>query len=161
VNIVRAARPDELPLLPEIEASADILFEEAGIKGLPPAGKVEDFKEADHIFVIGEPVNGFSRLDDIDGHAHLEQLSVDREHSGQGLGSELLEETCRQAQELGYSAITLITFKNLKWNAPFYAKHGFTEVSEVPEYLQPLRHHEQQLGLDDIGERVVMERKLA
>lgn len=161
MNHVRLAHKADLPLLPAIERAADKAFEEIGMTGLPGGATVKELENASYIFVIGDPITGFTRIDDIDGHAHLEQISVDRQHANRGLGSELLEETCRQASHLGYSAISLITFKNVPWNQPFYAKHGFVVLSNVPDYLQTLRAHEQELGLDNFGERVVMQRTLS
>lgn len=160
MNRVRLAQKTDLPLLPAIEKSADQAFEEFGMSGLPGGATVDELESASYIFVIGDPIVGFARLDDIDGHAHLEQISVDKQHAGRGLGGELLEETCLKARRLGYSAMSLITFRNVPWNEPFYAKHGFVVLSSLPDYLQKLRKHEQEIGLDSYGERVVMQRAL-
>ncbi len=79
---------------------------------------------------------------------------------GGGLGGKLLEAGVDWAKEQGYSQITLITFKNIPWNGPFYEKHGFDELSNISDSLKRLREYEKEVGLDSIGERIVMYKKL-
>lgn len=157
---VRIAQKSELSKLPLIEKSADSLFEEAEIKNLPPVASLEELKNSDCIIVIGNPPKGFIRIDAVDNNAHIEQLSVDRNFMGKGLGGTLLEAAVDWARVNDYSSITLITFKNIPWNGPFYKKHGFDELTNISNGLKRLREHEKKLGLDSIGERIVMYKKL-
>ena len=158
---IRVALKEELSLLPSIEESADLLFAEAGIDNLPPSANEAELRQSKCILVIGRPIQGFARIEEIDGAAHLEQISVNRKCSGQGIGTSLLEGACKWAKANGYKKKTLITFKNIPWNGPFYTKHQFMECSDVSAGFQQLRKHEKELGLDKIGERVVMERELS
>jgi GNAT superfamily N-acetyltransferase len=160
MNEVRIAKNSELSELPSIEKSADFLFEEAGIRNLPPAAGVEELRSSKCILVIGNPPKGFIRVDEVGNNAHIEQLSVGRNCMGEGLGGKLLEAGVDWAKEKGYSQITLITFKNIPWNGPFYKKHGFDELSSITDSLKKLREHEKEIGLDSIGERTVMYKKL-
>ncbi len=57
--------------------------------------------------------------------------------------------------------MTLSTFRDIEWNAPFYAKHGFEILTELTPGLENLRQLEIEIGLDKIGPRVVMRRALA
>ena len=157
---VRIAKNSELSKLPAIEKSADFLFEEAGVINLPPVAGVEELSSAKCILVIGNPPEGFIRIDEVGSNAHIEQLSVDRNCMGGGLGGKLLEAGVDWAKEQGYSQITLITFKNIPWNGPFYEKHGFDELSNISDSLKRLREYEKEVGLDSIGERIVMYKKL-
>jgi hypothetical protein len=52
--------------------------------------------------------------------------------------------------------MTLCTFADVPWNAPFYGRHGFEELSDPGPELRALRATESRLGLDDLGRRVVM-----
>lgn len=54
--------------------------------------------------------------------------------------------------------VTLITYADVPWNAPFYRRHGWAESADLSPALRLLREHEQALGLDDHGRRVVMAR---
>jgi len=95
------------------------------------------------------------------GCAHLEQISVQPDHGGRGLGAMLLEHVCEWAQEQGFPAITLTTFADVAWNAPFYAKHGFRVVTDADmgSELAARRAYEATLGLDP-SRRVCMRRDL-
>ena len=153
---VRIAKNSELSKLPAIEKSADFLFEEAGIRNLPPVASIEELRSAKCIMVIGNPPSGFIRIEEVGNKAHIEQLSVKRNYMGQGLGSKLLKSAVEWAKVNGYSQITLITFKDIPWNELFYKKHGFDELLNIPGDIKKLREHEKELGLDSIGERIVM-----
>jgi hypothetical protein len=72
----------------------------------------------------------------------------------------LLEAAIGQARGLGYESMTLCTFADVPFNAPFYASCGFEELAEPGPALAALRTHEAQLGLDELGRRVVMQLRL-
>jgi hypothetical protein len=52
---------------------------------------------------------------------------------------------------------------DLAWNAPFYARHGFTPVAEaeLTSELRGLRARERELGLDALGPRTTMIKPLS
>ncbi|NYI07689.1 GNAT family N-acetyltransferase [Allostreptomyces psammosilenae] len=155
---IRAAIPEDLLLLPAVEEAADAPFAALGIGPLPPPGGVDELRAARHVLVAGRPPIGFARLEEVDGVAHLEQLSVHADHHRRGVGSALLRAACATAAGEGHRAITLITYRDVPWNAPFYARHGFEPVpeEELTPGLRELRRHEGELGLDRFGARVVM-----
>ncbi|WXA94847.1 GNAT family N-acetyltransferase [Pendulispora brunnea] len=156
--IARRATAAELPLLPAVEAAADERFAAMGYAPLPPPGSSETLAAALFVLVAGEPPVGFARVEVVDGIAHLEQLSVHPVHQGRGFGAALLEGAFQEAQRLGYSEMTLVTFADVPWNAPFYARHGFRELDVLTLGLEALRAKERSLGLDAMGRRVVMKR---
>jgi GNAT superfamily N-acetyltransferase len=151
----------ELALLPAIEEAADRVFAEVGFDSLPPAASVAELATARFVLVAGSPPVGFARIEEIDGAAHLEQMSVSPEYARKGMGGALLEGACEWAAGAGYPAITLITFAKVPWNAPFYRRHGFVPIVELTPGLRKARAHEAELGLDALGTRVVMRRRLA
>jgi GNAT superfamily N-acetyltransferase len=155
---VRRATAGELASLPAIETAADLLFDRIGRGPLPPAAGLDDLVGARRVLVAGTTPVGFARLEIVDGHAHLEQLSVHPAHGRQGVGAGLLTAACRWAAEQGHPLITLCTFADVPWNAPFYARHGFVPVpdTELTPGLRALRRRERELGLDTLGERTVM-----
>ncbi|BCJ73112.1 GCN5 family N-acetyltransferase [Catellatospora sp. IY07-71] len=157
---VRRARAAELPLLVEVELASDGPFHDAGIGPLPPPGSVEELAEARCVLVAGDPPVGFARLGEVDGLAHLEQLSVHPGHSGRGIGTALLEAACTWAADSGYQAMTLTTFADVPWNGPYYARRGFTELTRLTPGLREIRAHEAELCLDVLGRRIAMRRAL-
>lgn len=159
---LRVADADELDELVEVERRADTLFAVAGIGRLPdPAGAHESISDAAVVLVAGRPAVGFARVDVVDGNAHLEQLSVLPGHMRRGVGSALLSAACDWAVEQGYRAMTLCTFADVEWNGPFFAAQGFAPVAQLTPGLKERRDWERDIGLDDLGRRVVMRRDLS
>ncbi|WP_342024327.1 GNAT family N-acetyltransferase [Arthrobacter citreus] len=123
---------------------------------LPPPASAAELASALHVLVAGRPPVGFARLEEVDGQAHLEQLSVHPDAAGAGVGRALVEAALTWARTRGYTSMTLCTFAGVPFNAPFYASCGFAEVRNPGGELAALREHERQLGLDALGERVAM-----
>lgn len=65
--------------------------------------------------------------------AHLAQIDIDPVWQGRGAGSTLLAGAAAWARARGARRLTLTTFRDVPWNAPFYARRGF---SPLPATLQ-------------------------
>ncbi|HEX4434505.1 MAG TPA: GNAT family N-acetyltransferase [Acidimicrobiales bacterium] len=157
---IRPVRPDELALLPGIEAAADTLFEPLGIGPLPGPGTEEEFAAALVVLVAGDPAVGLCRIDDIDGAAHLEQLSVQPDHGGQGIGRALLRAACDWATAHTFTDLTLATYRDIPWNGPFYASEGFVERGTVDDFLGAHGLPPEDPVMGRFGARVLMVRSL-
>jgi GNAT superfamily N-acetyltransferase len=157
---IRPVRPDELTLLPDVEAAADTMFEPLGIGPLPGPGTVEEFAAARIVLVSGDPPVGLCRIDDIGGGAHIEQLSVHPDHGGHGIGRALLQAACEWARAGGYKEITLATYRDIAWNGPFYASEGFVERGPVDDFLNAHGLAPEEPVLGRFGARVLMVRSL-
>jgi GNAT superfamily N-acetyltransferase len=153
---------DELAGLAEIDARAATLFRVAGVDLPEMPFPADALHEAVAIFVADRPPVGYVRVDEVDGLAHVAGLAVIPGSMRRGVGSALLEAACAWATERGYPAITVITFADVPWNAPFYASCGFTVVpaDAITPELAELRDWERAVGLDALGPRVVMRREL-
>lgn len=158
---VRRALPRDLALLPDIDARAESLFRVAGMDLPDLPFPLDALHESRAVFVAGDPPVGFVQLDEVDGNAHVQELAVLPSHMRQGLGSALLDAACEWARENGYAAITLTTYAEVAWNAPFYEARGFVELEELTPELLEIRDWERDVGLDAIGRRVAMRRDLA
>jgi len=75
---------------------------------------------------LGRPV-GFALMAESAGAAWLDQLSVLDRWQGRGLGRALIERTAQEARQRGYRALLLSTYRDVPWNAPYYARRGFVE----------------------------------
>jgi GNAT superfamily N-acetyltransferase len=93
---------------------------------------------------------GFALARDVGDYAHLEEMNVHPDHGRQGIGSQLLGAVINWARAAGFPGITLITFRHLQWNAPFYEKHGFIELEheESSRGLRELICEEAEAGLE-------------
>ncbi|GAA4667840.1 hypothetical protein GCM10025780_07780 [Frondihabitans cladoniiphilus] len=98
---------------------------------------------------------------EVGGICHLEQLSVAPEHARQGLGRLLVEAAKQRARELGYSQISLRTYADVPWNAPFYGTAGFAEDQPATPFHRSLIDVEARYGLNRYGRRVQMVAPLA
>lgn len=158
--IVRRAEPSDLAMLPEIDERAESLFHVSGMQLPEIPFPVDALHESKAVFVAGLPPVGFVQVDEVDGIAHVQELAVIPSHMRQGIGSALLDRACEWARSTGYRAITLTTYAEVAWNAPFYASRGFVELDSLTPELAELRDWERDMGLDAVGRRVAMRREL-
>lgn len=86
----------------------------------------------------------------------LDQVSVLPKFASHGLGRLLLMRVVDEARKRGYREITGSTFREVAFNAPFYASLGASEDPEPHPALVQRRHVESELGLDHLGPRVIM-----
>jgi ribosomal protein S18 acetylase RimI-like enzyme len=102
---------------------------------------------------------GFVHVLVIEGHAHLEQLSVLPDHQRRGIGAALTRTAIDEARAQGFDRLSLCTYRDVPWNGPFYRSLGFTEVAEaeLAPYEARIREKERGLRLDVNGARCVME----
>ncbi len=121
-----------------IERAASVRFRDVGLGELaedghaPPDAEVESFIAAGNVLmaeIAGNPV-GFAAMGTADGCAHLIEIDVVPDAGGKGIGRALVEAICAQAKAQGFGRITLSTFRDVAWNAPFYAHCGFDEYPE-------------------------------
>jgi GNAT superfamily N-acetyltransferase len=158
---VRHATPADLARIPEIDAAAEALFHDAGYELPRIPYDVDGLRHAVAVLVAGDPPVAYLQLDEVDGQAHVAEVSVLPAATRRGIGSRLLERACGWARERGYPAISLITYADVPWNAPWYARHGFVEVEPTTPELLHRRRRQSALGLDAVGRRIVMRRGLA
>ncbi|MDX6741390.1 GNAT family N-acetyltransferase [Actinocorallia sp. A-T 12471] len=152
----RWAEPQDLAALPSVEASGDALFAAAGIVFPPGPTVIEELSESARVLVLGDPPVGFAALTTVDGLPYLEQISVHADHTGKGLGGVLL----RAAIEESPSGLTLLTFRDIPWNGPWYRRFGFTDLPRAA-WGPELRAHwaaETAAGLHALGPRLAMRR---
>jgi GNAT superfamily N-acetyltransferase len=101
------------------------------------------------VAVEGRTVVGFLVVDIIDRCAHIEEVDVLPAAGGRGHGSRLIEATAAWARSSGFTGVTLTTFRDVPWNAPWYAGLGFRVLSddELTPGLRRRRALEREHGL--------------
>lgn len=159
---LRAARPSDAEYIEAIENAADVLLRDLlGAADWPPAEQGSTRLSTPGFTLVAvdgddhSPV-GFVHVLDADGQAHLEQLSVLPRHGRRGIGRALVEAAMREARARGYSRITLRTYAEVPWNAPFYSRCGFSESVPEGAFLRSLLDVEGGMGLERWGRRVQM-----
>jgi hypothetical protein len=78
-----------------------------------------------------------------------------------GIGATLIEAVAWWAQQQGFDAMTLMTFRDVPWSRPYYERLGFRVVDEaqLTSGLRKLQAHEATLGINR-WPRVAMRRRV-
>lgn len=166
---IREARTEDLGPLQDIERAAGRSFADIGMTEVahdePPSLDVlEGYRAAGGAWVAvdadDEPV-AYLIAELVDGNAHIEQVSVHPDSSRRGIGRALVERAIDWAGERDLPAITLTTFADIAWNAPYYERLGFRTLgeNELTPGLRRKRAEEAEHGLDT-WPRVCMRRDL-
>jgi GNAT superfamily N-acetyltransferase len=166
---IEPARADDIAALPAIEVEASTLFSGSEVESavLADSTTIEDFAAAQSAGLLwvarhsdGETV-GFAFLELVDGQPHLDEIDVLPSHGRRGVGRALVETVCAWAQQAGHSCVTLTTYLDIPWNAPFYRRLGFRPLQrfELTPGLDSLVQAEAARGLDP-SQRCVMRRDL-
>ena len=136
---IRLARPDDAPAMPAIERAAGAMFDRieglAGVAGQQtvPVDRLRRYIARGHCLVAasGERLVGFLVTQPFGRELHVYEFSVHPDWQGRGIGTALLRACQIDARNCGFTAVTLTTFEQVPWNAPFYRRMGFRDVDPV------------------------------
>ncbi|MFJ8047046.1 GNAT family N-acetyltransferase [Streptomyces luteogriseus] len=155
---IRLATRAELPALQDIERAAGAPFRGLGMPEIaddePPALDVlERYRRAGRCWVAVDESDlpaAYLIAEPVDGALHIEQVSVHPRAARRGVGRALLAHAADRAREEGLTALTLTTFTDVPWNAPYYARLGFRPLPEadLTPGLREIRRVEAAHGLD-------------
>ena len=134
---IRLASTGDLAALPAIEQAAAQQFAEFELAHLEnislPTEALIDAQKSDHVWVITtatKEIVGFAVVSVDKDRLHLEEIDIHPNHSRQGLGRSLINLICDWARATSFNAITLSTFRDIPWNAPYYKLLGFRAVPQ-------------------------------
>ena len=123
--VIRLAQVRDIACLEEIENAADTLlvrFLDHVDWESAPSGEARASMTG-FILVAADSEDddafGFVHVLELEGFAHLEQLSVVPERGRQGVGRELVDASLTEAARRGFESMTLRTYADVPWNAPF------------------------------------------
>jgi GNAT superfamily N-acetyltransferase len=163
------SEPHEVARLPGIELRAAALFSPEDLapetaSETTPLSVYEEAQREARLIVARDTagrVVGFAHLIWVGGIVHLEEVDVEPEYSRRGIGGLLVEASCDWARAQPSDRITLSTFRDVPWNASFYARLGFSQIAEedLSTALRRLRQKEEREGLDP-DKRIMMCRTL-
>jgi len=154
----------------DIEVAAGEAFRTLGMEAVadeapPSLEALANYQRDGRVWVAtdsGDVAVAYKLVDVVERFAHIEQVTVHPLYARQGLGRHLIDEAALWAATLGLEGMTLTTFEEVPWNAPYYARLGFLPVPEhewsggLRRIVQSERAH----GLD-AWPRIVMKRRLA
>ncbi|MGI8448584.1 MAG: GNAT family N-acetyltransferase [Streptosporangiaceae bacterium] len=154
---IRAACAAELPALRDIERAAGEAFRDIAMPEIADdepfsLDELTAYQQAGRAWVaIGQ--NGrlvaYLVAGLVDGNLHVDQVSVHPDSARRGVGRAMLEHAAGRAATGGLPALTLTTFTEVPWNAPYYEHCGFRRLAEaeITPGLREIRRREAEHGL--------------
>lgn len=138
---IRLAILEDMDLLPALEKAAGEVFRSIGMEDIangdvPTADYYASFLKHGAVYVTTSmddetTLTGFILLAPFETAAHIYEVSVHPKFQRQGIGKRLLTQANSWAQSSGFNRVTLTTFTNVPWNAPYYASQGFRLIDEA------------------------------
>lgn len=153
--------------IPPLEREAGARFKQIGMDDVA-AGEVTPLSILEERVARGSlyvalasngGVAGFLIWSPKDGRAYIEEVSVHPDHAGHRLAARLIEQLAADVHG-SHAALSLTTFRDVPWNAPYYAKLGFRELAREnagPEHEESWRHQAEHL---DMSRRLFMTKSI-
>jgi N-acetylglutamate synthase-like GNAT family acetyltransferase len=146
---IRAATHADLPVLLIVEKEAARQFRQTRHREFAdwPLASADIDLEREWVWVAADFDNmpvGFAIVRGYGKSLHIQEIDVHPAHARRGLGAMLIEHIARTARDHDAEAITLTTFSDVPWNAPYYARLGFRilDNDSLPQHLQTIREYE-------------------
>lgn len=166
---LRSARMEDIPAFAAIETAADALFEPTGLLDrVEPGAQVpeEAYRSAIEnrllflVEAIGRRPVGFALCSARAPDLYLDQIAVDPAHGRKGIGQALIMRVIREAEARQFDSVSLSTFRDVPWNAPYYERFGFRALPR--KKLEPwmLELEEIQAETLDVDKRCFMRRRV-
>ncbi len=154
---IRLATHEDAQFLPAVEESAGQTF--AGHPKFDWIAKGEVQPVENHVECIrkdlewlvvdshDQPV-GFIMVEHLTGSLHIVELSVQQSAQGKSLGKRLITQVIDFAKSQQVSHVTLTTFRDIPWNAPYYQRLGFSimAASQLTPELDAILQQEVDAG---------------
>jgi predicted N-acetyltransferase YhbS len=154
---LRLAIPAEIPLIREIErASAQrfIGLMDALAADEPSPAEILAARIASSGLLVAVDADApiaFVMFRPVEDGLYIEQLDVLPAFAGRRIGAALLDAVAERARSSGLKHLTLSTFRDVPWNAPYYRRLGFVDIADdalTPGLLE-IRHEHLARGLDE------------
>jgi len=166
---IRVAHAGDVDAIGQIEREAALRFLAIGMPSVAEApcmtaATVLSLIAHGALFVAthGDRPVAFVACCELDGLGHVAELDVSLAHAGHRLGARLVERSLTWARDRGCPRMTLVTFRDVPWNAPYYRRLGFTDWGDAKlgREHRAVWRAQAAMGLD-MSARLVMVRELA
>ncbi len=152
---IRPTTCDDIATLPALERAAGQRFRDYPELAWLAEGDVISAEQ--HLDYAGRGLSWLALANDqpvgfilAETHASslfIVELSVHLDWQGKGIGRRLIACVADHARKSGLTSLTLTTFRDVPWNAPFYARLGFEYVTDLTHELRQKREEEATHGL--------------
>ena len=152
---VRPTRPGDVTALPAIERAAGERFRDyPELAWLAEGDVISAEQHLDYaerglswLALANDQPVGFILAETHVSSLFIVELSVHLDWQGKGIGRRLIACVADQARKRGLASLTLTTFRDVPWNAPFYARLGFEMITTLTPELREKREEEMAHGL--------------
>ncbi|HHA1898095.1 GNAT family N-acetyltransferase [Enterobacter cloacae] len=152
---VRPTRPSDVTALPAIERAAGERFRDyPELAWLAEGDVISAEQHLDYaerglswLALANDQPVGFILAELHVSSLFIVELSVHLDWQGKGIGRRLIACVADQARKRGLASLTLTTFRDVPWNAPFYARLGFEMITTLTPELREKREEEMAHGL--------------
>ncbi|MGX6508374.1 GNAT family N-acetyltransferase [Rhodococcus sp. SJ-2] len=135
---VRLATELDLCVLQDIERAAGQPFADIGMTLVaedepPTLDELRTYVDAGRCWAWLDGENrpvGYLIAELMDGAVHIEQVSVHPDAARHGVGRALIDHVAGWARDRGCTILSLTTFRDVPWNAPYYERIGFEVVED-------------------------------
>lgn len=136
---LRLARPADADAMPAIErAAANLFTTDEALPDFNPDDtwtpeQLRRLIRKGHCLVshVESEAAGFLVSEPFTRELHIWEMDVHPRFQRRGIGAGLVRACLIDARNSGFRAVTLTTFRDLPWNAPFYERLGFEEVTAL------------------------------
>jgi len=161
---IRSATAADLDTLAILEVRAGQVFHSVGMSevadDVPDQEALRRGQEQGLIWVaeVAGEIAGYIVATVLDGNAHIGQVSVAPAYARQRIGRLLISHVEDWGMRHSRPATTLTTFRDVPWNAPYYATLGYRELtgSEIGSEVSAEMNHEASLPGIDASRRCAM-----
>lgn len=134
--VLRPAQTGEAPLLAALVERAYAHY--VPVIGRRPAPMDDDYAARivagqAHVLECDGRILGLVVIEDQPGHLWLDNIAVEPEARGQGLGGLLLDFVEAEARRRGFQELRLLTNERMEANLVLYRNRGFAEVERREE----------------------------
>jgi GNAT superfamily N-acetyltransferase len=141
--LFRAAAEADIDAMRTVEHRAGQLFRTIGYDFCAdgPNRELEEHRrviKAGVTYVVTTPtaaIAGFAMFEPMDGDVHLVEIDVDPDHQKRGLARRMIAQGEVWSTAKGFDGLTLTTYRDVPWNAPFYRRLGFVDLE--PDASRP------------------------
>lgn len=132
---LRPHRRDEIEALRCIERNAHERYRSLdgfGFTLTAPAIAAERFSTGETVVAeVEDRLAGYVLMQPIDGLNYIASIMVEPDLSGRGIGAALLAAAEEKARQSGLPGTVLATFRQPRWNGPWFRRNGFTPLPDA------------------------------
>ncbi len=131
------------------------------VRDITEHGRILDCGITLAAFAADGGLAGFAMFEPLDGEVHLVEIDVDPVHQRLGLARRLIAGGIDWSRLKGFDGMTLTTYRDVPWNAPYYRRLGFEEFKPGPDRKGLLRTINQEAAWGfDFRPRIAMRKRL-